>query len=133
MGFQFRGAFALDAPELLERAAQKWPDARVRRVYAPFYGVAIRFGDDYEVDIERVFIFENELPAWTAQFSVVPFVFLETTCFGGTCTNRGFVVCNGEVARREEGTNALSRLVSALGVRLGYHEHFAPLERRFWR
>ncbi len=139
MGFEFRGAFSLDAPDLLERAVQKWPDACVKRIRAPFYGVAIRFGDYesdnecvYESDLERVAAFEEELPKWTAQFPDVPFVFVKTSCFGGTCTNRGFVACNGVVVCREEGRKALTRLVRALGARLNYRERFAPLERGWW-
>ncbi len=132
MGFQFRGAFALDAPDLLEVATQKWPDARVRRVTVPFYGVGIRFGDDYDYHAERVAEFVDELPAWSKGFPDTPLVFLSVDCFGGVCENEGFVVIDGVRVRQESGEGALSRLVAALGVQLNEREEFAPLQRGFW-
>lgn len=132
MGFQFRGAFALDAPGLLEAATQQWPDARVKRVLVQFYGVGIRFGDDYDYDVERVAEFADELVAWSNQFPDTPFVFLSADCFGGVCDNEGFVVCNGILVREESSEGALSLLVAALGVTLNEREWFAPFERTFW-
>ena len=132
MGFQFRGAFALDAPGLLEVATQKWPDARVKRVSSYFHGVGIRFGDDYDYDVERVAEFAVELRAWSNQFPDTPFVFLSVDCFGGACENEGFVVCNGVWMRKESGEGALARLVAALGVQLNEREEFAPFHRGFW-
>ncbi len=132
MGFQFRGAFALDAPGLLEAATQKWPDARVKRVSIYFYGVGIRFGDDYGYDVEHVADFRDELPVWSAEFEDTPIVFLSVDCFGGVCENEGFVVCNGVLIRQESDEGALSRLVAALGVPLNDSEEFAPLHRGFW-
>jgi hypothetical protein len=150
MGWQLAGFFARADADVMSAALDRWPGMRGRLIDEPFHGIgvavpekALTYGKshgDQESAQELAWAVEQQLPAWSAQYSATIFVFLRADCWGGMCFYEGYVCRDGTILMRaqddqEESNNggiALRRLVAALGVELPDPPTFAPFVRGYF-
>jgi hypothetical protein len=135
MGYRFAGFFIdRNIPELVAAIQSRWPLLEARPIYNPFSGFGFCFPDHErcltyekaEPILEQRDSAEDDLPAFSAEFPDVTFLWVEADCAGGNCIYTGYACISGVIVLRESGSkDALARLVQRLG-----RPTFLPLTTR---
>jgi hypothetical protein len=143
MGYRFAGFFIdRNAQELVAAIQSRWPFLEARPIYNPFSGFGFCFPDHEqcltyekaEPILEQRDSAEDDLPALSAEFPDVTFLWVEADCAGGNCIYTGYACRNGVIVLRESGSkDALARLVRVFGVELAADRFFKPFTRGFFR
>lgn len=145
MGYMFRGFVTRDA-DAANAAARRWPQCEVKHVREQMNGFVARCptendlhptdgDDDWERAIEDLEIVRSGLLSLSAEFPAAFLIYIEVTCFGGTCTHEGFHAQHGEVLKIfEAGDNEadLAEIHGPLCVDLGADQFFKPFTRGYF-
>jgi len=131
--YSFFGLFADPVDELAARCKAVWPGLQPMLVADPASLLGLRFDPEFYVpeDEDIPDAVSARIIALSREYPAVRFVVLRTECFGGLCSNWGYIAQAGDVTRREKGDGALSQLMAVFEIDLGSAEIFAPLTRDF--
>ena len=145
MGYQFRGFLTSD-PAVAIAATQRWPFCEAKHELEQGSVLIVRCpnesdlhpteGEDaWERVLSQIAEVRSGLRDLSLQFPASIIVFIEVTCFGGTCTHEGLHVLGGRVvATFESGPKevGLAEILRPLNVRLGDGQFFKPFTRGYF-
>lgn len=129
--YSFFGFFADPAEGLAARCAALRAGSQLLQFNDPTPLLGVRFDPTVYVpaDEDITDAVSTQIVALSRDYPAVRSMALRTECFGGFCSNWGFVARAGDIIAHEEGHGALRRLVAAFDVDLGLAEFFHPLKR----
>jgi hypothetical protein len=145
MGYVFRG-FLTKSPKAAEAALRLWPLCEAKYEQEQMDGFIIRCpneddlhpteGEDaYDKVLEQIEEVKAGLQSLSAEFPNEVFVYIEVTCFGGTCTNSGFHVRSSRiVATFDEAPNEadITEILRPMNIAFGQDQYFKPFTRGYF-
>jgi hypothetical protein len=145
MGYVFRG-FLTRSPHVARAAVQRWPLCESKHETVQMDGFLVRCpneddlhpteGDDaYARVIEQIAEVRDGLESLSAEFPDEVIVYIEVTCFGGTCTNAGFHVLSGRtIATFDAGPDEvdITEILRPMGISFGEDQYFKPFTRGYF-
>ncbi len=146
MAFEFDGFFTnCQDSNLIEDIKNELPFCLIDNVYHPFLGIEVRSPDinesvplkekTYNEIINTMDSIEEKVQILSKKYNELFFIYVDATCFGGTCIYNGMVIKNGKIIYKDQndklkGEGCLKYLFNYFDIILDDNEYFLPFAKR---